>query len=660
MKVKIWATRVALLAFALLAFGAIPAPVLAVGTPTHTDLASSQNPSSACTSVTFTATVHALLLSPLGLVQFFDGASTMGSPQVLTPDFDDFLGEPIVPTDHSSASISRVLSGGTHIITVGYVGTDAPSVGGPLSQSITAATSTTTVNSSVNPSVFGQAVSFTAAVTSGCPGSPAGSVQFAADGSGIGGPQTVDGSGHASFIASDLAVGTHPIVATFTSSNTDVTGSSGSLTGGQVVNPAATTTAVSSSTNPSEFGAGVTFTATTTVNPPGAGIPTGNVQFQDNGTNLGSPQSLDGAGHAAIPTSGLTVGSHVIAAFFTSNNANFNSSNGSMTQTVNKARTTLTYDGATTADFHDPAVLSAKLTRTDDGAPIAGKTIAFAMALESCSAVTDTTGEATCTIIPTEPAGPFTVTANFSADANYLGSTDSKAFTVTKEETTTTYTGPTVIAQGNPVTLAGRLLEDGTVPIAGRTLTLTLGTGVGSQSCTAGPTDSAGNASCTVANVSVGQGPQPVQAAFAGDPFYLPSADTKSVIIFAFPSRGIFVLGDQTVAGAPSSVTFWGSQWAKKNALTGGPAPSAFKGFADRASSTPPSCGGSWSTSSGNSAPPVDTVPAYMGTAVASSIKKNGNDISGNITRIVVVVTDPGYVSDPGHPGTGRIIATYC
>ena len=73
-----------------------------------------------------------------------------------------------------------------------------------------------------------------------------------------------------------------------------------------------------------------------------------------------------------------------------------------------------------------------------------------------------------------------------------MASADSKAFTVTKEETAIAYTGPTVIAQGNPVTLSGRLLEDGVTPIAGRTLTLTLGSGVGSQSCITGPTDVAG------------------------------------------------------------------------------------------------------------------------------------------------------------------------
>ena len=96
-----------------------------------------------------------------------------------------------------------------------------------------------------------------------------------------------------------------------------------------------------------------------------------------------------------------------------------------------------------------------------------------------------------------------------------------------------------------------------------------------------------------------------------------------------------------------------------RNTVTGG-APSAFKGFADKPSSTPPSCGGTWTTSPGNSASPVDTVPAYMGVAVSSSILKNGSVISGNIISIVVVVTDPGYGPNPGHPGTGTIIATYC
>ncbi|MGZ4407599.1 MAG: Ig-like domain-containing protein [Gaiellaceae bacterium] len=662
MKVKSWATRVAILGLVLVGCCAVAAsPAFAVGSPTVTTLESSQNPSAACGSVTFTATVHGLPwpASPLGGVQFFDGASTLGGIQLISWDFGSFFGVP-VPTDHSSGSIKVQLSGGTHIITVLYGGTDLPSTGGPLVQNVTAATSTTVVTSAVNPSVFGQPVPLTAAVSSSCSGSVAGSVQFQADGIDLGAPQPVDGSGHATLIASSLSVGNHPIAAVFTSSNSDVKGSSGSLIGGQTVNPADTTTSVSSSSNPSEFGAAVTFTATTTVNSPGAGTATGSVQFQADGTNLGAPQSLAG-GQASIATSALSVGSHTISASFTSDSANFNNSSGSTTQIVNPARTTLSYDGTAGADFNDPALLSARLTRTDNSAPVAGKTVTLTMGSESCVTVTNASGEAACTITPTEAAGPSTVTAAFSGDGNYLASTDSKPFTVSKEETTTTYTGPTVIAQGNPVTLSGRLLEDGVTPIAGRTLTLTLGSGLNSQTCLTGPTDASGNAQCTLASVTVTQGSQPVKAAFVGDGYYLPSADaTKNVIIFAFPARGIFVLGDQTATSAPTRVTFWGSDWATQNTLTGGSGPSAFKGFADSPSSNPPACGGSWTSSPGNSSSPVASLPAYMGTAISTAITKTGNTISGTITKIVVVVTNPGYAPNPGHPGTGTIIATYC
>jgi hypothetical protein len=282
------------------------------------------------------------------------------------------------------------------------------------------------------------------------------------------------------------------------------------------------------------------------------------------------------------------------------------------------------------------------------------------MGAETCSQATDANGVAACTITPSEAAGPFTITATFAGDGDYLAGSGSASFIVTHEETTTTYTDPTVIAQGQPVTLSGLLLEDGTVPISGRQLTLTLGSGASGQSCTA-TTGPSGAAHCTVPDVSVAQGPEPVTAAFAGDAYYLPSTDTShSAIVFAFPSHGVFLLGDATVAANPSKVTFWGAQWAGQNALTAGGAPASFKGFAENPGSNPPSCGATWTSSPGNSSSPDATVPAYMGTAVSSSITKHGSQITGVITKIVVVVTDPGFAANPGHPGTGAIVATYC
>ena len=56
----------------------------------------------------------------------------------------------------------------------------------------------------------------------------------------------------------------------------------------------------------------------------------------------------------------------------------------------------------------------------------------------------------------------------------------------------------------------------------------------------------------------------------------------------------------------------------------------------------------------------MSVLPSYMGTLVSSSIGKSGSTISGNIASIVVVATAPGYAGDPGHPGSGTIVATYC
>ena len=49
-----------------------------------------------------------------------------------------------------------------------------------------------------------------------------------------------------------------------------------------------------------------------------------------------------------------------------------------------------------------------------------------------------------------------------------------------------------------------------------------------------------------------------------------------------------------------------------------------------------------------------------MGVLVSSSITSSGSTISGNIPKIVVIRTDPGYAMSPGHDGTGTLVATYC
>jgi hypothetical protein len=299
----------------------------------------------------------------------------------------------------------------------------------------------------------------------------------------------------------------------------------------------------------------------------------------------------------------------------------------------------------------------------DSGAPIAGKTVAFALGVgDTCSATTDTGGVASCSITPTQAAGSYSMTASFGPDIDYVSSSDTTPFTITREQTTTTYTGPVVILRGaSGVTLQGRLLEDGVTPIPGRTLTLSLG----AQSCT-GTTDAGGVASCTLTFTGA-LGSQTLAASFAGDPYYLPSADSgKTAIVFAFPSTGVFTLGDLTVTRATptTTVTWWSDNWYQLDALSGGTAPSSFKGFVavvTLPTKTPANiCASSWTTSTGNSPPPPATVPSYMGVIVASKITKAGSTLKSGYAKIVVVKTNPGYAPGPQNAGTGTIVATFC
>ncbi len=141
------------------------------------------------------------------------------------------------------------------------------------------------------------------------------------------------------------------------------------------------------------------------------------------------------------------------------------------------------------------------------------------------------------------------------------------------------------------------------------------------------------------------------------------TADTAkpcTVLVFAFaPGGGSFVVGDGS-SGNGNAVTFWGAQWAGLNVVSGGTAPAAFKGYAK--SPATPTCGGpGWATDPGNSAPPpAGPLPAFMGVISTDSAVKSGSQITGTTPHIVVVQTNPGYAPNPGHAGTGVVVAQAC
>jgi hypothetical protein len=92
-----------------------------------------------------------------------------------------------------------------------------------------------------------------------------------------------------------------------------------------------TSTALTSSPNPSIAGQGVTFTATVTS---GGGVPGGSVSFYDSNALLGTG-TLNGSGIATYITTSLTVGTHSIKAVYAGNTSFVGSTSDTLTQTVN-------------------------------------------------------------------------------------------------------------------------------------------------------------------------------------------------------------------------------------------------------------------------------------------------------------------------------------
>ena len=334
-------------------------------------------------------------------------------------------------------------------------------------------------------------------------------------------------------------------------------------------------------------------------------------------------------------------------------------STGASAVTASQLPTTLTYNGATSGDFHDPVTLSARLTLSGTSAPVANQTITFTIGTQSCPGLTNASGIASCNLTLNQIPGSYTVSASFAATGLFQASNTSAPFAITREETTLSYTGDRVIANNTTAHLSGVLLEDGLVPIAGRTVVFTLGTGGSAQTCT-GITNAAGVAACTIFPVNQPFGAGVAADKFAGDAFYLPSSAQATTTIFAFLTQGAFVLGDKTAVVGSSPVEFWGEDWSRQNVLSGGSAPDSFKGFASTISTNPPACGDTWTSTPGDSSEPPDTLPPFMAVVVSSTIRKSGSTLSGNVPEIVVVKTNAGYAPNPGHSGTGIVVAVFC
>ena len=191
--------------------------------------------------------------------------------------------------------------------------------------------------------------------------------------------------------------------------NYDITYVNGSLT----VNKASIGLSLSSSVSESSHGRAVTFTATVT-----GAKGTGTVTFQDGESTMGSSTLSNGAATYTIST--LSIGSHSITAVY-SGDANFAGSTSSAVDlTVNKASVGLSLisSASTSTQGH-----SVTLTATVTSAGATG-TVTFIDGETTLASSTLIDGTASYTT-STLSTGSHSITAIYSGDANFAGSTSS-------------------------------------------------------------------------------------------------------------------------------------------------------------------------------------------------------------------------------------------
>jgi 6-phosphogluconolactonase (cycloisomerase 2 family) len=202
----------------------------------------------------------------------------------------------------------------------------------PMSVTTTGVSATaTTLTSSLNPSIYGQAVTWTATVLPKGAIPPTGTVSFTW-GSAYRrytiGTTTLNSSGVATLTRSNLNAYIYPLTAVYRGDANNPGSTSAVLN--QIVTQTTSAATLASSPNPSASSQAVTFTATIT-SP--TVRPTGPVTFAVGKTVLGTAQ-LSG-GKAKLTISTLAVGSSRVTATYYGN-SNIAKSSASVTQTVNQ------------------------------------------------------------------------------------------------------------------------------------------------------------------------------------------------------------------------------------------------------------------------------------------------------------------------------------
>ncbi len=339
----------------------------------------------------------------------------------------------------TSPALTADLEAGSWEASAEIIGLSEPIEAATFGLANVPAPTATTVTSSDDPASPTESVTFTARVAAGATaGTPGGAVEFLVDGTQLGTPVALSGSGEAtSAPIDDLALGGHLVEAVYAGESA-YTASTGKLelTSGRT----ATATTVTSSDNPAVPGEKARFTATVHV-PPGSTAFEGSVEFEIGGVEVGSVAVVNGV--ATSPEWEATGSGQVeVIALAQPSNLLFAESDGTMFETVEADGVAVEVGAsANPVEFGVPLELDATVTpRPPATTPAGGEVTFHAGGLECKGALSG--GHAGCAIGTLAP-GEHAVEATFPGDSNYGAAAGSAVEQVTKAGTLTTVGGGT-------------------------------------------------------------------------------------------------------------------------------------------------------------------------------------------------------------------------
>jgi VCBS repeat-containing protein len=473
------------------------------GTPTSTSTSTSS-----CPTLSVTASPSSLTVTS-GQTASFSAAAT-GTPaptvqwQVSTDGGATFTDVPGATSTTLTFSADMSLNGNLYRAVFTNASGSVISSAATLTVNTTGAT--TTLASSKDPTVFGQAVTFTATV-SAASGTPTGNVTFL-DGATSMGTATLDSTGATSFTTSALAVGTHSITASYSGDSNFNANNSSPFT--QIVNLDVPLVTVNNSPNLSVFGQPIVVTATVSATAPGSGTPTGTVTFLDGLTSLGTANLVNG--QASFTVSGLTTGLHSLMATY-GGDGSFSQNSGVAGQTVSKASAaTSLSSSANPSIINQTVTFTTTVSAVAPGAGAPTGTVTFSDGATSLGSASLVNGQASLTT-STLGVGSHSITATYGGDGNFNSSSSTLAQTVNKASTTTTLSSsanPSAI--GQPVTFTATV--NVVAPAAG-TPTGTVTFRDGSTTLATEPLGSNGTASFSTSTLAVAS--HLITAVYSGD-----------------------------------------------------------------------------------------------------------------------------------------------